>query len=65
VNVMPTCAGRRSYTVEVFEQAVGDQSRVFACDSSPYAPAFQKADKAFIVPRIDHDDYIDAPSIYL
>jgi carbamoyl-phosphate synthase large subunit len=57
---MVTCVGRRSYTVEVFKQAVGDHSRVLACDSSPEAPALQKADKAFIVPRIDHGDYIDA-----
>jgi carbamoyl-phosphate synthase large subunit len=60
MNVLLTCVGRRSYTVEVFKQAVGDHSRVLACDSSPDAPALQKADKAFIVPRIDHGDYIDA-----
>jgi hypothetical protein len=60
MNVMLTCAGRRSYCVEFFKQAVGDQSRVFACDSSADAPAFQKADKAFVVPRIDDEDYIDA-----
>jgi carbamoyl-phosphate synthase large subunit len=57
---MLTCAGRRSYSVQFFQQAVGDQSRVFACDSSGDAPALQNADKAFIVPCIDHEDYIDA-----
>jgi carbamoyl-phosphate synthase large subunit len=60
MNVMLTCAGRRSHCVEFFKQAVGDESRVFACDSSASAPALQKADKAFIVPCIDHKDYIDA-----
>ena len=60
MNVMLTCAGRRSYCVEFFKQAVGDQRRVFACDSSADAPALQKADKVFVVPRIDHEDYIDA-----
>jgi hypothetical protein len=30
-----------------------------ACDSSADAPALQKADKAFIVPRIDEEDYVD------
>jgi carbamoyl-phosphate synthase large subunit len=59
MNVMLTCAGRRSYSVEVFKEAVGNGSRVFACDSSADAPALQTADKAFIVPRIDHEDYID------
>jgi 3-methyl-D-ornithine--L-lysine ligase PylC-like protein len=45
--------------VEIFKAAVGDRSRVFACDSSAEAPALQKADKAFIVPRVDGEDYID------
>ena len=62
MNVMLTCAGRRSYLVEIFKEAVGDRSRVFACDSSADAPALQKADKAFIVPRVDQEDYIDTLS---
>ena len=56
---MLTCAGRRSYLVEIFKEAVGDRSRIFACDSSADAPALQKADKAFIVPRVDREDYVD------
>jgi carbamoyl-phosphate synthase large subunit len=59
MNVMLTCAGRRSYSVEIFKEAVGDRSRVFACDSTADAPALQKADKAFIVPRVDREDYVD------
>jgi carbamoyl-phosphate synthase large subunit len=59
MNVMLTCAGRRSYLVEIFKEAVGDRSRLFACDSSAEAPALQKADKAFIVPRVDREDYVD------
>jgi carbamoyl-phosphate synthase large subunit len=59
VNVILTSAGRRSYSVEVFKEAVGDCGRVFACDCSADAPALQKADQGFIVPRIDEDDYVD------
>jgi carbamoyl-phosphate synthase large subunit len=59
MNVMLTCAGRRNYSVEIFKEAVGDRSCVFACDSSADAPALQKADKASIVPRVDQEDYID------
>jgi carbamoyl-phosphate synthase large subunit len=59
MNVMLTCAGRRNYSVQIFKEAVGDRSRVFACDSSADAPALQKADKAFIVPRVDQEDYVD------
>jgi carbamoyl-phosphate synthase large subunit len=60
MNVMLTCAGRRNYSVEIFKEAAGDRNRVFACDSSADAPALQKADKAFIVPRVDQEDYVDA-----
>jgi carbamoyl-phosphate synthase large subunit len=60
MNVLLTCAGRRSYLVEVFQEAVANRGRVFACDSSAEAPALQKADKAFVVPRIDQKGYIDA-----
>jgi carbamoyl-phosphate synthase large subunit len=59
MNVMLTCTGRRSYSVENFKEAVGDQSLVIACDSSSDASALQKADKAFIVPRVDQEDYVD------
>ena len=59
MNVMLTCAGRRTYSVEIFKAAVGDRSQVFACDSSAEAPALQKADRAFIVPRVDREDYVD------
>jgi carbamoyl-phosphate synthase large subunit len=59
MNVMLTCAGRRTYSIEVFKEAVGNRSQVFACDSSADAPALQKADKAFVVPSIDHKEYID------
>lgn len=59
MNVMLTSTGRRGYSVENFKEAVGDQSLVFACDSSSDASALQKADKAFIVPRVDQEDYVD------
>jgi carbamoyl-phosphate synthase large subunit len=59
MNVILTSTGRRSYSVENFKEAVGDQSLVFACDSSSDASALQKADKAFIVPRVDQEDYVD------
>jgi carbamoyl-phosphate synthase large subunit len=60
MNVLLTCAGRRSYEIGAFRQAVGDQGRVLACDADPNAPALQMADGAFVVPRIDADDYVDA-----
>lgn len=35
---------------------------MFACDSSTDAPALQKADKAFIIPLVGHEGYVDALS---
>ena len=58
MNVLLTCSGRRSYFVEIFKEGVGDRGLVFACDCSADAPALQKADKAFIVPPVDHQDYV-------
>ena len=59
MNVMLTCAGRRTYFVKLFKEAMGTTGSVFACDSSADAPALQTADRAFIVPRVDHKDYIE------
>jgi carbamoyl-phosphate synthase large subunit len=58
MNVLLTCSGRRSYSVEIFKEGVGDRGLVFACDCTADAPALQKADKAFIVPHVDHEDYV-------
>ena len=58
-NVLLTCAGRRSFTIRAFKQALNNCGRVFACDASPDAPALQIADKGFVVPPADADNYID------
>jgi carbamoyl-phosphate synthase large subunit len=58
MNVLLTCLGRSSYSVEIFKEAVGNRGLVFGCDCSADAPALQKADKALVVPRVDHQDYL-------
>jgi carbamoyl-phosphate synthase large subunit len=58
-NVLFTCAGRRTFTIRAFQQALNNCGRVFACDASPDAPALQIADKGFVVPPADADNYID------
>ncbi|MBV9999240.1 MAG: ATP-grasp domain-containing protein [Verrucomicrobia bacterium] len=60
MNVLLTCAGRRSYSVEIFKQAVRPLGYTVACDSSGEAPALQIADRAFTVPPVDDPTYIDA-----
>ncbi|PLX82008.1 MAG: ATP-dependent carboxylate-amine ligase [Desulfuromonas sp.] len=58
-NILLTCAGRRNYLVHYFRQALGGQGEVVAVDSNPTAPALQMADRAFVVPTINHPDYFD------
>ena len=59
MNVLLTCAGRRSYEIGAFKEAVHGMGRVFACDADPSAPALRMADESFIVPRIEADGYVD------
>jgi len=56
MNLIATCG---LTCVEAFKEAIGDQIRVFACDSSAEAPALQTVDEAFIVLRIEHGGYVD------
>ena len=57
-NVLLTCAGRRNYLVEYFRKALAGRGEIFAADVSPYAPALQEADRAFLVPPFTHEDYL-------
>jgi carbamoyl-phosphate synthase large subunit len=59
MNVLLTCAGRRNYLVQFFKEALGSRGQVFAADACSSAPALQDADKAFLVPRVNHPDYFD------
>ncbi|MBN2428721.1 MAG: ATP-grasp domain-containing protein [Deltaproteobacteria bacterium] len=59
-NVLLTCAGRRNYLVEYFRKALAGRGEIFAADVSPYAPALQEADRAFLVPPFNHEDYLPA-----
>ena len=60
MNVLLTCAGRRCHMISAFKTAMRDGGRVLACDCSPVAPALLEADKAFVVPRVEEDGYIEA-----
>jgi carbamoyl-phosphate synthase large subunit len=59
MNVLLTCAGRRNYLVEYFRTALQGQGQVYAADASADASALQVADRAFIVPPINHTHYFD------
>lgn len=59
MNVLLTGAGRRTFLVEFFKQAVRPRGSVIACDSSAEAPALGCADARVIVPPMDHPDYFE------
>jgi carbamoyl-phosphate synthase large subunit len=60
MNVLLTCAGRRNYLVSYFKAALAGKGMVLAGDLSADSPALQDADAAFLLPSIDHPEYIDA-----
>lgn len=59
MNILLTCAGRRTYLVQYFQAALAGCGEVLACDSSGNAPALAEADRALVVPPLDHASYFD------
>jgi carbamoyl-phosphate synthase large subunit len=59
MNVMLTCAGRRNYLVQFFQQALKGRGRVFAGDACGDAPALGQADESFVLPPLKDAGYID------
>ena len=58
MNILFTCAGRRNYLINFFREAMGGNGQLLAVDSTPDAPALQEVDKAFVVPQITSDNYL-------
>lgn len=58
MNILLTSAGRRSYLVKYFKEALGDTGLVHAANSSPLSTAFLYADKTVVTPLIYQDEYI-------
>ncbi|MCM8813877.1 MAG: ATP-grasp domain-containing protein [Candidatus Omnitrophica bacterium] len=58
LNILLTSAGRRSYMVQYFKEALAGRGVVHAGNSA-YSPALQAADRAVITPLIYDAGYID------
>lgn len=58
MNLLLTCAGRRSYLVKYFRAALVGAGKVICTNSDTSAPAMQVADLAIAVPRSDHPEYV-------
>lgn len=57
MNVLILSAGTRNKIVQYFKRE--SNGKVIATDCSTLAPAIYEADKYYIVPRIDADNYLD------
>lgn len=57
MNILLTSAGRRSYLVKYFKEAIGDDGIIFASNST-FSSALQVSDKQYITPGIFDCTYI-------
>jgi hypothetical protein len=59
VNVLLTCAGRRTLLAESFRLALGGEGLLYAADMSLEAPALRMADASELVPAVLDPGYVD------
>lgn len=61
MNVLFTSAGRRVELLRAFQRSfkiLDIPGRIFTLDIDPLAPTFQIADRVFLGPRVDSEDYV-------
>ena len=59
MNILILSVGTRNKIVQYFKKELNGNGLVIATDASPLAPALYDADKFYIVPRIDNEDYFE------
>ena len=59
MNLLILSAGTRNKVVQYFKKECGENDRIIATDCSNLAPAVYDADKFYLVPRINHPDYLN------
>lgn len=60
INILFTCAGRRTYLLKYFKEQLGQDGRIVATDMQLTAPALTAADVKLQVPAVYADDYLDS-----
>jgi len=58
-NILILSCGTRNKIVQYFKKELSSKGQVIATDCSELAPALYDADKHFVVPRIDDENYLD------
>ena len=59
MNILFTCAGRRTYLLKYFKENLGINDKILATDMQLSAPALQVADVPLQVPAVYSSNYID------
>ncbi len=59
MNILLSSAGRQSFLVEAFREALNGRGKVFAADFDPTAEALNAADSAFAAPAYSDAGYIN------
>ncbi len=59
MNILITSAGTRNKVIQYFKENFNGIGNVIATDMSDIAPAIYDADKFFLTPKIDNENYID------
>ena len=59
MNLLILSAGTRNKVVQYFKRECGENDRIIATDCSNLAPAVYDADEFYLVPRINHPDYLN------
>ena len=59
MNILFTCAGRRTYLLKYFKEQLGNQGKIIGADMQMTAPALSAADIRVLVPSVYDDNYVD------
>ena len=59
MNILFTCAGRRTYLLYYFKEQLGDEGQIIGADLQMTAPALSAADVAVTVPKVYDEHYVD------
>lgn len=59
MNVLILSCGTRNKIVQYFKKELGDRGSVIATDCSKLAPALYEADRHYVVPSLDSEDYLE------
>ena len=60
MNILFTCAGRRTYLLKYFKEQLGDDGKIVGADMQLTAPALSAADERVLVPAVYDEHYVDA-----